>query len=278
MMLNISRPFSLLLAAFFLCASLSFSTAHAAGLRPLSDSEMGNVTGQEGILVSVDYYYNSSPVDNSATANFDESGQALIGSGASGTQGDGGCSTPGTTGSLADMDCRLGLQLANRTNNWLVFKNGHASLEMNRLSLDASYLGDAGSSANTAYFNEDKFRGVSPDGGVTPGNCLLGTGNCTTSYIKKMPAVRNHYPETGGVYCFPGNSYAGCSGADRSSLGFNDVRLGVYVEGVAVENNNTGQDAWQYNNLGSFLGVNIADNNGNQARIAVGGDFYMYGF
>jgi len=239
--------------------SLLFFTPslHAVDLQPLSDDEMGSVTGQEGVLVSLEYYYNSNPATN---------GDALLGSGSAGTLGDGGCSGPNGSSSLADMDCRLAIQLENRSDEWLVIKNGYASIVVNRLSLDASTLGEsvATGAGYSTFFNQGKFEAVD---GIT---CLLGAGNCNTGYIDNMPAVRTHYPETAGSYN-PG---------DGTSTGYNDVRLGIYYEGMAIEFNSAPgvQDGWQQNVNGSFLGLNIADNNSAQAGIAFGGNFYMYGF
>ena len=227
-----------------LCAG----SAQSVELQPLTEGEMSAVTGQEGILASLEYYYNSDPTPGPS-----------LGAGLAGF-----CSEPGSPDSLGNMNCRLGLQLENREDEWLVFKNGHASLVVNRLSLDAAFLGD-GSATQVAYlgfFNEEKFRDVD-------GSCLLGAGNCNAAYIASMPGVRLHYPQTGGSYD-PGTGV---------SAGFNDVRFGLFFEGLAVEYNSPGvQDAWSKNESGSFMGVNIADNNGHQAGIAVGGDVYMFGF
>lgn len=229
---------------------------HAADLQPLSDNEMEAVTGREGVLLSLEYYYNSDPGAN---------GGALLGSGAAGTLGDGGCSTANGGTSLGDMDCRLAIQLENRDDEWLVIKNGFASLVINRLSLDAALLGDATATgaSYSSFFNQEKFEALD-------GSCLLGAGNCTTAYIDIMPVVRTHYPETAGSY----------NPLDGTTTGYNDVLFGLYYEGMAVEYNSAPgvQDGWQQNDNGSFLGLNIADNNGPQAGIAFGGDFYMYGF
>jgi hypothetical protein len=237
---------------------------------PLNDTEMGSVTGQEGILVSLDYYYNSKPLyKDDATVRAEGRGADDI-----------GAANADCTG-LASVNCRLALQLENRDFGWLVFKNGHASLEMNRLSLDASLLGGVPNGVSTENkdiaLNDEKFRAESPDGGTTPGDCLLGTGNCVKPYIDKMPGVRAHYPESGGSY----------DHSSRTTTGYNDVRLGVHVEGLAIEYNEPDpaagenfptQPGWQSDNFGSFLGFEIADNNAHQAGIAIGGNFYMYGF
>lgn len=232
-------------------SALLSSAALSGSLEALSDDELGHISGQEGILISIDYYYNSEKTGTPAT-----DGQAVSGF----------CSTPNGGASLGNMNCRMALQLENRSNEWLVFKNGWASLDVNRLSMDASFLGDAGSAANVGFFNEGKFRQPTELGGA----CLLETGVCTTATIAEMPGLRTHYPETSGSYN-PGS---------QTSSGFNDVRFGLYLEGMAVEFNSAVgvQDGWQRNLNGSFLGLNIADNNGNQAGIAFGGDFYLYGF
>lgn len=233
----------------------------ADSLQPLSEDEMGAVTGQKGILVSLDYYYNSNPADNAGTPNFNESGAAL--SGAT------GCSAPNGTTSLANMNCRFAVQLENRETEWLVFKNGYASAAIKRLSLDGSYLNESRGSgaAYTGWFTASKF---SDDSG-----CLLGASNCNAGYVSSLAALRTHYPETGGTYT-PGT---------HSVTGYDDVLFGMYYEGLAVEPNSAPgiQDGWNSNRPGgdvngSFLGLNIADNNGYQAHIAIGGDFYLYGF
>lgn len=229
--------------------------SQAASLQPLTEDEMSRVTGREGVLVSLEYYYNSDPIDDPLTPHFNEAGQALGGF----------CSSPNGNSSLGNMNCRLGLQLENRSGEWLVFKNGHASLVVNRLSLDASFLGDASASsvAYESFFDVRKFQD-------TDGSCLLETGNCSVSTLRKMPAMRAHYPQTGGAY----------NPATHRAEGYDDARFGLYFEGLAVEYNSAPgvQDGWMNNDNGSFLGLNIADNNGHQAGIAFGGNFYMYGF
>lgn len=238
----------------------------ALALEPLNDTEMGIVTGQEGILISLDYYYNSrGPYKDDGSLRTQGNGADDLGAANTDCSG------------LGSLNCRLALQLENRGFGWLVFKNGHASLEMNRLSLDASLLGGLNgvSTENKAIaFNDGKFENEG-------GGCLLGTVNCTKAYIDSMPAVRARYPQTGGIYAADSSPDLGSAGG--TIAGYNDVKLGVYVEGLAIEYNtpNAGsyiQDAWQKDEYGSFMGFNIADNAGHQAGIAIGGNFYMYGF
>ncbi|MCK0536398.1 hypothetical protein MU846_01595 [Alcanivorax sp. CY1518] len=208
------------------------------------------MTGQEGVLVSLEYYYNSIPPHKG-------SGNEGLGN------TDIGAAHADCTG-LASPNCRLGLQLENRTDEWLVFKNGHASLVVNRLSLDASRLSEASSASAMTARNWNKFRNED-------GDCLLGSGNCTDAYLNDMPAVKAHYPGTGA------GGYDPVTGV---SSGYSDVRFGMYFEGLAVESNTAlnVQDGFMQNANGSFMGGNIADNNGHQAMINFGGNFYMYGF
>lgn len=248
------------LLACFSTVLLALSSSVFA-LEELNDIDMGAVTGQEGVLISLEYYYNSKAPHESS---------GLAGKGVN----DIGAGNADCTG-IASVNCRLALQLENRDFGWLVFKNGHASLEMNRLSLDAALLGDTPngvSNENKAIaLNLGKFLDES-------GSCLLGgvgVGNCNASYINKLPGVRAHYPQSGGSY----------DSSSRTISGYTDVLLGVSVEGLAVEYNEpdgtetwTAQPGWQANNFGSFMGFEIADNLSHQAGIAIGGNFYMYGF
>ena len=151
------------LACSALIVGACLYTTPANALEALDDSEMGDVTGQKGILLSMQYYFNSDPADGSAVSMC----------------GDG----------LADTDCRFALQITNRENEWLVFKNGHASLDVTRLSLDASVLGGARSSgaAYADYFNAAKFSDES-------GTCLL-EGACNTGTIADMAGLRLSYQE-----------------------------------------------------------------------------------
>lgn len=239
---------ALIFSLLLLLASFSI----AQSLEMLTEEEMGVVTGQEGILISLDYYHNSEKTNNPAT-----DGQALAGF----------CSVPNGGTSLGDMDCRMAIQIANHEDHWVVVKNGHASISVNRISLDAAFLGDA-SSESSANVNLGKF--LAPNG-----DCLIGVGGCTSeaaaaNLIKQMPGLRTHYAETSGSY----------DATNRVSVGYNDVRFGMFIEGMAVEFNTAVnlQDGWTRNQNGSFLGLKVADNNGHQAGIAFGGDFYLYGF
>ncbi|KGD65760.1 hypothetical protein Y5S_00984 [Alcanivorax nanhaiticus] len=205
----------------------------------MADAEMGDITGQKGILLSLQYYYNSHPnLDGAAVSD---------------------CATPNGGTSLNNMNCRFAVQLKNREDEWLVFKNGHASIDLTRIALDASILGDSGGASNTSLFNPEKFEDVD-------GSCLLtgAAGGCDgeAPTIAAMAGLRLSYP-------------VGTNGEN-----FGNVRFGLFFEGLAVEPNalapNT--NGWEGTDRGSFMGLNIADNAGHQANISFGGDFYLYGF
>lgn len=243
----------------FMSSLVTATQLQASDMQSLTDDELGNVSGKEGVLISMDYYLNTLKTSDLATSgNVDPSF----------------CS-----GTLADTNCRFTWQIANRAegNNhsgltgakgeWLVYKDGYASLTIDKLSLDASFLGGAVSSgaAYTSWFNPETFEDVD-------GNCLLTGGNgitdCSVAYIQNMPALRTHYPETSGSY----------NSGSKDTTGYNDVRLGMHVGGLAVEYNESGAPGYELNNRGSFAGLAISDNNGHQAGFAFGGSFYLYGF
>lgn len=233
-------------------------------------------------MISLDYYYNSVRTDDPATT-----GQGL---------------TSCTDGGLADMDCRLSWQLANRgvagtdpnavgswsrggntfAGEWLVWKGGWMSLSVNGLSLDSSFLGEgtraATASTGTSIASGEQYESWF-DFNTTPvegsfmsadGTCLIGNGGseCNAAYIKQMPALRTHYPGTSGGY----------DGGARTSTGYNDARFGLEVTGLSAEYDGAGVPGWMRNEGGSFTSMKIADNNGYQAGIAFGGSFYLYGF
>lgn len=232
------QVFSLFLAlAITVGACLHANPARA--LEVMDDKEMGAVTGQKGILLSLQYYYNSHPnLDGGPVSE---------------------CSTPNGGTSLDNMNCRFGMQLKNREDEWLVFKNGHASIDLTHIALDAAILGDSRGANDSGMFNAAKFEDDN-------GTCLLTgmSGGCAGQHstIADMAGLRLSYPE-------------GTNGEN-----FGNVRFGLFFEGLAVEPNALApnNNGWEGTQNGSFMGLNIADNGGHQANIAFGGDFYLYGF
>ncbi len=223
--------------------------ATASGMRTLSDSELSEVSGREGVVISFDYYLNSEKTNDKAT-----DGQVL-----------------GAYCGASSLNCRFTWQIAGRgegeqgsyAGEWLVYKDGYASLSVNELSLDAAFLGDASSPAwvNDAFIAGNKrFQDVD-------GSCLL-EGGCTVANMMLTPALRTHYSNTSGSY----------NPLDGTTNGYNDVLLGMHIGGLAVEYDAGAVPGYNRNDQGSFMGLSIRDNNGPRAGIAFGGDFYMYGF
>lgn len=272
--LQLAAPVTALLLSFMLPAS-------ANAMEPLDEQEMSAIAGQEGVMVGLEYYYNSVRTSNPTTSG---AGLEIC-----------------ANGGLGDMDCRLAWQLSGRgqayndiyasttwtytasngsthimDGEWLVWKAGWSSLVVKDLMLDAATLGDAESSG-AAYqpWLTDNVRPVYGSFVDSSGNCLMplgpsdGGATCSVAYMTNMPALKTHYPGTGGTY----------NSGTRTTTGFEDVRFGLEVTGLSAEYDNGTQAGWQLNNGDSFTALKIADNNfENQAGIAFGGSFYLYGF
>src|SRR5690554_2563850 len=195
-------------------ASVGSSVGNAAELAPLSDEQLGGISGQEGVLLSQEYYYNSNP--------------------ATGGRDDAYCNAN-------PLNCRFTWQVAGREQGvaqpgmanprgeWLVYKDGYMSLSVKRLSLNAAFLGE-GISAGTAYnsfYNAERFKD-------SAGNCLLeGVSDCgdatvARDQIRLMPGMRSFYPETGGSY----------NPATRQTTGYDDAKFALHFTGLAIEYDN----------------------------------------
>ncbi|MDF3029633.1 MAG: hypothetical protein K0R03_191 [Moraxellaceae bacterium] len=226
-----------------LWAALLLTVACGARAEALSDAELDAISGQEGIALGLNLYFNS--VRAPATPATDGTPYASLSS----------CAGVGNP-------CHVAVQLANRTDasgEWLVFKDFYFSLKVPLLRLDvAPALSAAGS--NTAYFDVTRFQG---DGGT----CLLGTGNCTTSYINTLPALKLTVPATTTSY----------NPATGLSTGYNSVELALNIGRMATEFGATGYNA---DVNGSFMGVRVDDNNpnSNYAGAAITGTAYLFGF
>lgn len=278
------------LVAMMLGLFALLTTTNAVAMKKLSDAQLGQIEGQQGVLISFDYYYNSQYtgkqiVDNSASggsANFNINGRPLSGF----------CGNFGTIDS--STNCRLTWQLnghdggsgdfggmTNAKGEWLVFKNGYLSMSVNRISLDGAFLGGATSTGSSyeSFFDPLRFQNGS-------GGCLLpdGAGGkaCTTANIKLMPALRTSYPKKGDAGSPTGKETSGSyEPATNISTDFADVRFGLGISGMAVEYGPNGYLATSTTTPaahGSFVALKMADVNANQAGINFGGSFYMYGF
>lgn len=109
-------------------------------LQPLSDLEMGEISGQNAIELSVTLHNNIERRDN-----FHE---ALS-----------HCYSTGYN------PCRLALEFAGHEGHWLVMKEFYGYLQLDGIQLEARTL----PTANTAYHDEDRFRRI--DGQCMVENC-----------------------------------------------------------------------------------------------------------
>lgn len=100
--------------------------AFGAGMTPLSESELATVSGQEGVLLNLNFRNN---VDASNTPI--------------------GCSPVINT----PNPCRLGLEFAARATKWLMLKEYFGTFQIKNLRMDAGFM----PAANTAYWDKTRF-------------------------------------------------------------------------------------------------------------------------
>lgn len=211
------------------CFLVTASFGAHAELVAIDEAALEEVTGQAGIAVEF-----------RLDMNTDSNGTPLAG-----LSSCSGLSNP----------CRLAIEFANRTDQWLVFKDFYGNLVIDTLFLDGGHLSDAGHS--TGYFDVTKFQG---DGGV----CLI-PGGCTTGNISSMAALKLSYPSVASSYT-PGTGV---------STGYSSYQLGLTLGRIAVE---FGTTAYNGDANGSFMGVKVADNNGVLAGADIRGTAYVFGF
>jgi hypothetical protein len=232
-----------------------------ADMTPVKDSVLQSVTGQSGISLGLELDINV--VDQNEDGDVD-----LIGGGFQPISGCGlGAFSSGSPGA-----CRLALSFANRSGEWLVLKDFYGSLRIDNLYLDGGYLSDAGS--DPATFDPSKFQ----DGS---GNCLLGNGiNCTDPNsgigLENLPAMVVRLPGSFSGGGFTPTAYTPAApGSGGASSGYDSLTVGLTIGGASIEYGATG---YSQNNLGSFLGVKIADNNSPYAGADIQGSAYVFGF
>lgn len=261
MKINNTTNFKRRLQLFSLLSVFALSApVMAMDLEPLSDEDLSNVRGREGVAITFDYYFNS----DRATGEALSTGDYVCGDGAN------------------YENCLFTWQIAGREHTWgdndhtfkgewLAYKEGYLTMNVKRLALESSFLGQAKSAASgyESYHNEDKFKGKIYDGNSVDHNitCLLEI-DCTVAMLKETPALRTYYPDTHGSY----------DSATGKSSGYDDVRLGLVFERLAIEYDDGTIPGYEQDLQGSFAGLRITDTNDATAGIAFGGDFYMYGF
>lgn len=227
----------------------------AAELQSLDDSELAVVSGRDGIAVGWEYGVNT-----------DAAGNPL------GSLGNCAGTGPVVTAASGDR-CRFAWQVAKRVDGsgnaaWTVAKNSWMSLKIPVLNLAVQpTMGTIG--ANTAYFDVSRFSGYDGSGNPT---CLLPGGTCDVATLNALPAMKLFYP----VSSYNATSFTPGTGV---SSGFGSLELGMTIGRMAIEFDSAGTPGYLRDaNLGSFLGVQIKDNNSNFAMMAIGGSAFIYGF
>lgn len=237
----------------FMLALLSLPVM-AADLHSLDDSELSGVSGGDGIAVGWDYGVNT-----------DTNGNPL------GSLGN--CTGIGTVTATSGDRCRFAWQVAKRADGsgnaaWTVAKNGWMSLKIPVLNIDVQPT-MAGVGADAGYFDTAKFTGYDASGTST---CLLPGGTCDAATINTLPALKLFYPAAS----YNATTYTPGTGI---SAGFTSLALGLTIGRMAIEFSNGTTPGYMLDaNPGSFLGVQIKDNNGNFAMMAIGGSALIYGF
>lgn len=240
--------------------------ASYADLIAIQDKELQGITGRAGISVGLELDINSE-VSGSFIESDGSGGFAISPFNGSCGQGLSNAAfySSGTAGS-----CRLAIEFANRANEWLVLKDYFGGIRVDNLFLDAGYLGDANS--DFSAYDASKFR----DG---DGDCLLGNGiDCSDPLntgvgFDNLPAM---------VVSAPGRFVDGAgftaptySSGDKASSGYDSLLFGLTVGGASIEYGAAGHSA---NDMGSFLGIRVADNNSDYAGADIQGNAYVFGF
>lgn len=215
-------------------------TGSVAAMEPMEDGEMSSVRAQEGISIGLEVRLNT----------------AADGSALDGELTD--CGTPGaTSGDFTSSECRFALNAQNRTNEWVLFRGVYGSLLINDINLDAGILGNV-SGAPSGMFDSARFE--DPDG-----DCLLPT-SCDHGSLMDEPALVFEYPDTSPGY----------SPSTGQSSGYDSLEVGYTIEETRIVFQNNGFNDTTTD--GSFLGLEVSDNNAARAGIAISGQAYVYGF
>lgn len=151
---------------FLILSALLLTPAHAgaADLTPLSEAELADVSGQQGVLINL-FLRNNVNASNAPM----------------------GCSAPASVPATPNP-CRLGLEFAGAasTGKWLMLKEFYGTFQVKDLRMDATFL----PASNTTYWNVDRFDSQGADlvagCGATP---LLPACN-----PKGLAAIKFSYP------------------------------------------------------------------------------------
>lgn len=163
----------------------------------------------------------------------------------------------GALAGFENSECRYALEFQGRPDEWLLFRGVYGIFKINDIRLDAGVLSQAGHGAG--LFDATKFQDDT-------GACLI--SSCDNSTVQNLPSLRFEYPT-------PTTSYDPNASPRGTSSGYDSLQLGVTIKETLIV---FGNDAFTSTATGSFLGMNIGDNNSAQAGIAISGRSFVYGF
>lgn len=240
-----------------------------ADMVAMDDNALSQVQGKQGIALDMQLALNANPAPSSvlpATA------------GANTTYGGALSSLSSCTGT--PNPCYVAIELANRPNQWLTFKDSYLDELVSNLHLDVGALQN--DTTGTGYFNANVFTNLS----ATGTQCAFSAG-CTTTTINGQHALQLSFhcptPSTSTSTCQ--GTLPSYSSSSKTSTGYTDILLSESIGRMAVEFTTPGTspniitaptDSTDSN--GSFIGLAIHDNNSNFAGLYVGGRAYVYGF
>lgn len=231
-----------------------------ADMIPIDDGQLQAITGQSGVSLGLELDINVQ--DSNEDGLVDLNGQDFQTIASCGT-GDFSSGTPGS--------CRLALSFANRNNEWLVLKDFYGSLRVDNLYLDGGYLSDAANA--TSSYDPNKF--MASDGStclVDPSGNDCGSNGAPPAYFDDLAAIVISMP---GIYDGVQFTPASYNSSTGQSTGYDSLEMGLTVGGMSVE---YGSSGYLQNNLGSFIGIKIGDNNSPYAGADIQGRAYVFGF
>lgn len=252
---------------------VSPASLFASELAPLADAELGVITGQEGVALGLELYWNAEKNSDPAL-----DGRPL----------------PALNCAAILSPCRTATQIEGRESNgsrvgeWLVYKDAYFALRIRTLNVDLGFMRNAASAVAPGNFDDQAY--ISPakfsrfyDPSVasnTESSCLLPANLCTATTIGGsggaggMPAMKLFYPTPATSYT-PGSNI---------STGYNSLELGWRVGKMFVEYDTSAACAsdacrgFNQDSGKSFAGVHIKDVNSHFAGMAIEGSAYVYGF
>lgn len=262
---------------------LALSTsAMAAGLAPLDDTQLASVTGREGVAMDFDYGLNAFKEDTTIGSTTYKRGDPLtrallednssLSDPTATTTGWNGCARISATDPNA---CSMAISTNNRPGMWLTLKDMWAVLKMHNFWIDGGRVTESGGTytltlpgsktftspitLSNANADETRFYDAS-------GNCLLngktagGTGS-TGCNMAGLPLLVMQYDPLNAA-----NNKA-------------DVTWHLHIGRIAIQGDNgSAAPAYMRDDAGSFMTYVVQDFNQNEAKIHYGGRVLMFGF